>query len=120
MNSQEITMLPKRGDIVKLEVTIEAQPVRTGYSGTSLRNDGKVQTLLEGTLLRYLRTKNDGAMVQMVNPPKVRKMIRQIHPDTKSNQSFLVDAYALSFHCRKEDLKWEHHGINNAARTQSA
>jgi hypothetical protein len=99
-------MLPRRGDIVKLDIAIQAQPVRSGYAGTSLRNDGNVQTLLEGTLLRYLRTKNDVALVQIVNPPKVRKMVRQIHPETRSIQSFVVDAYALTFHCKKEDLKW--------------
>lgn len=110
-------MLPKRGDIVKLDVTIEAQPVRTGFSSSSsLRPDGAKQTFLEGTLLRYLRTRGTDAMVQVVNPPKVRKMIRQIHPDTRSNQSFIVDAYALSFHCKKDELKWEHHGTSLSAQ----
>lgn len=110
-------MLPKRGDIVKLDVDLDAQPVRSGYSSSgSLRNDGKAQTLLEGTLLRYLRTKNDHALVQVVNPPRVMKMIRQIHPDTKSKQSFLVDAYSVSFHCKKDELKWEHHGTVTSAQ----
>ena len=103
-------MLPKRGDILKLDVAVEAQPVHSSYMGTALVNDGEAQTLMEGTLLRYLRTKKDIALVQVMNTPKVRKMVRQIHPGTKSVQSFIVDAYSVSFYCKKDEFSWEKEG----------
>jgi len=98
-------MLPKRGDIVKTDVPCEAQPVFSGRAG-GLYATGKKELFVEGTLLKYLRTKNDMAMVQVVLPPKVRKMVKNINPDTNSRQSFVVDAYSVSFHCKKEDLVW--------------
>ena len=101
-------MLPKRGDIIKLDQATEAQPVRSSYGGAgSMVNDGQVELLLEGTLLRYLRTKNDMAIVQVVNPPQVRKMLRQVNPSTNNRQTYMLDAYVVSFHCKKDELKWE-------------
>ena len=101
-------MLPKRGDIVVVDASCVAQPITVGKTGGFYSSFGaKKQLLIEGTLLRFMRTKNDETMVQVINPPKVAKMIKSINPETNSRQSYVVDSYAISFHCKKEDLIWK-------------
>lgn len=99
-------MLPKRGDILKLDKSSEVTPVRSSsYGGFS--PDGDSETLGEDTLLRYLRTINDRAIVQIVNSPdpKVRKMIKILHPNTNTRQSYSIDTYSVSFHCKREEYE---------------
>jgi hypothetical protein len=98
-------MLPKKGDIVVVDAACEASPITVGRAG-GFHEYGKKQFLVEGTLLKFIRTKNDVAMVQVINPPKVTKMIKNINPETNTRQSYIVDSYAISFHCKKEDLVW--------------
>ncbi len=101
-------MLPKRGDIVIVDAPCEADPINVGRTGGFYSSYGvKKQLLVGGTLLRFIRTRNDVAMVQVINPPKVAKMIKSINPETNSRQSYTVDAYAISFHCKKDELVWK-------------
>lgn len=98
-------MLPKKGDILRLDKTADMMPVRSSRGG-GFWTCGNPQSTPEGTLLRFLRTRNESAMVQIINStsPKVRKMIRTIHPDTNSRQTYSVDAYAVSFHCKRDEF----------------
>lgn len=98
-------MLPKKGDIVRVDAPCEATPITVGRAGAFYEH-GKKEFLVGGSLLRFVRTKNDVAMVQLINPPKVWKMIKSINPEINTRQSYIVDAYSVSFHCKKEDLVW--------------
>jgi hypothetical protein len=98
-------MLPKKGDIVRVDAPCEASPITVGRAG-GFREYGKKEFLVGGTLLRFNRTKNDVVMVQIINTPKVWKMIKNINPGVNTRQSYVVDSYSISFHCKKEDFKW--------------
>ena len=98
-------MLPKRSDIIVVEEDTEAKPVRSSYYG-GFHSDGEKQTILKGTKMRYLRTRQGYAYAQIVNTPKVRKFLRQV-ADVNTRQTFEVDAYKVSFFCTKDDFKPE-------------
>jgi len=105
-------MLPKRGDIVKIDQPVQALPVYS--SGGGLLKDGEAQTFLEGTLLRYLRTTGSSVVVQPINPPKVRRMLKIVNPDTNNRQTYLLDAYSVSFYCKREELNWNKNESQNS------
>ena len=98
-------MLPKRSDIIQVDEDTDATPVRSSYYG-GFHGDGNAQVILKGAKMRYLRTRQDKVYAQIINTPKVRKFLRQV-ADVNTRQTFEVDAYKVSFFCKKDDFNME-------------
>lgn len=96
-------MIPKQDDVLKADATLDAQ--RVGYGRGSYRGWGDKESIPEGSLLQFVRAQNNQAYVRVIYPksPKIRKMLKIIHPDTWTRQVFAVDPYKVSFHCKKDD-----------------
>lgn len=99
-------MLPKRSDVIILDVDAKATPVRSGTYGGWFTMDVPI-TLPKGTLLRFYRTHQGNVIGYVVTDPRARKFVKTINPDFNARQSYKVDAHCASFFCRSEDFKPE-------------
>jgi hypothetical protein len=99
-------MLPKRSDIIRVDVDIEAVPVRSSMYGSFHSIGEEKVKILTGSKMRYLRTRGDKVYGQILNPPKVNKFLRQV-ADINTRQTYEIDAYSVSFFCSKDNFKPE-------------